>query len=222
MPNLSSRLYSVLLVPGIVALSFGLNTTKAFAQTTYPFNAVYDVLLELKPIRDEVSKATLNGTSADAPYGLTNIASESYSRLDPVTGITTTGLDAAEFGINGLPILTDVFFGSGDNKLFGTSTATAVADLPNLTASASGTFTITGGSGEFTAATGTLQISDTYTLSLDPTAPIKGLASVSGSFQTFQKVPEPNAGIGMVLGICGIGLFLKRQRKQISSQLQLK
>lgn len=217
MPNLSLRLYSVVLVPGIAALSFGLVTTKAFAQTIYPFNAVYDVSLKLEPITAEVSKGTFFGTSVDAPYGLTNIASESYSRLDPVTGITTAGPDAAEFGINGLPILTDTFFGSGNNKIFGTSTATVVTDLPNLTASAEGTFTITGGAGEFTDAKGTLQILDTYTLSLDPTAPIKGRASVSGSFQTFQKVPEPNAGIGMILGICGVGLFLKRQRKQIPS-----
>jgi hypothetical protein len=153
---------------------------------------------------------------------LTDITSENYSRLDPVTGITTAGPDAAEFGINGLPILTDTFFGSGNNKLFGTSTSIAVADLPNLTASAEVTLTITGGAGEFTGAKGILQILDTYTLSLDPTAPIIGRASVNGSFQTFQKVPEPNAGIGMVLGICGVGLFLKRQRKQIPSQLHAK
>ncbi len=219
MPNFCLRSCSVFLVPAIAALSFGLVTTKAFAQTIYPFNAVYDVVNVFEPITPEVSKVTLVGTSADAPYGLTNIASGNYTRLDTATGITKSGPDAAEFGINGLPILTDTFFGSGNNKLFGTSTATAVADLANLTASAEVTLTIIGGSGEFTAAKGTLQISDTYTLSLDPTAPIKGRASVNGSFETFQKVPEPNAGIGMVLGICGVGLFLKRQRKQIALQV---
>ncbi len=215
MPNFSMRSCSVFLVPAIAALSFGLSTTKAFAQTTYPFNAIYNGVNEFEPITSEVSKITLTATNADAPYGLTNIASESYSRLDPATGITTVSPDAAEFGINGLPILTDTFFGSGNNKLFGISTVTVIADLPNLTASASGTFTITDGSGEFIGAKGTLQISDIFTLNLDPTAPVKGRVSVSGSFQTFQKVPEPNAGIGMVLGICGVGLFLKRQRKQI-------
>ncbi len=221
MPNFSMGSCSVFLVPAIAALSFGLDTTKAFAQATYPFNAIYNVVVESKPITPEVSKVTLIGTNPDAPYGLTDITSGNYAQLDPTTGITTSGPDAAEFGINGLPILTDTFFGSGNNKLFGTSTATAVADLPNLTASAEVTLTVTGGSGEFTGAKGTLQISDTYTLSLDPTAPIKGRAVVNGSFQTFQKVPEPNAGIGMILGICGVGLFLKRQRKQISTQPQL-
>ena len=211
MPNFSMRSYSVFLVPAIAALSFGLDTTKVEAQTTYPFNAIYDVVNKFEPISPEVSKVTLTGTSADAPYGLTNIASSSYTRLDPTTGITTAGPDAAEFGINGLPILADTFFGSGNNKLFGTSTATAMADLPNLTASASGISTIMGGSGEFTGAKGTLQISDTYTLSLDPTAPVIGRSFVSGSFQT--KVPEPNAAIGIVLGICGVGLYRKRQPK---------
>jgi hypothetical protein len=46
MPNFSLRSCSVLLAPAIAALSFGLDATKAFAQATYPFNAIYNVVVE--------------------------------------------------------------------------------------------------------------------------------------------------------------------------------
>lgn len=203
----------------LLTLGLGVGIDSSHAQTIYPFNAVYDVSLLATPITPEVFKVTATGTSVDAPYGLTNLARENYSRFDPTTGKRTEGANAAQFGLNGFPILTDSFFGSGDNKLFGTSNLTAIADLQNLTAFAEGTFTITGGSGQFTNAKGMLQILNTYTLNLDPTLPVAVRSSISGSIQISQKVPEPNTGIGMAFLLCGASLFLKRQRKQILLQV---
>lgn len=206
------RSYSLFLPATLTVLSFGLDTNKALAQTSYPFQAIYDVVVKSEPITSEVSKITLEGKSGDAPYGLTNIISLSYTRLDPTTGVTTAGPDAAEFGLQGLPILTDKFFGSGDDSLIGTSRATAVADLQNLTASASGIVTVTDGTGRFSGAKGTLSILDKYTLSPDPTAPIRGQAFVDGSFQTFQKVPEPSITASFI-SISAIGACFLRGRK---------
>lgn len=215
------RSCSISLVPvTLTILSFGLGTTRAIAQTTYPFQAVYDVVVESEQITPDVSQITVLGESADAPYGLTNLISKSYTRLDSATGVTTAGSDAAQFGLEGLPILTDIFFGSSNDSLLGTSTATAVADVQNLTATASGTVTITGGSGRFSDAKGTLLVLDNYTLSPDPTAPLRGQASVNGSFQTFQKVPEPRTTTTLVgIGLMGAGLLLRRHRLR-SSALQ--
>ncbi|BDA71746.1 hypothetical protein CAL7716_059120 [Calothrix sp. PCC 7716] len=203
----------------LVSLSLGTAIDSSYAQTIYPFNAVYDVSLLATPITPEVFKVTATGTLVDAPYGLTFLARSSYSRVNPTTGIRTEGADAAQFGLNEFPILTDSFFGSGDNKLFGTSQLTAVANLQKLTASGEGTFTITGGTGQFTNAIGTLQILNTYTLNLDPTLPSSVRSSISGSIQISQKVSEPNTGIGIAFLLFGASLFLKRQRKQILLQV---
>lgn len=203
----------------LVTLSLGTAIDSSHAQTIYPFNAVYDVSLLATPITPEVFKVTATGTSVNAPYSLTNLVRENYSRFDPTTGKRTEGADAAQFGLNGFPILTDSFFGSGDNKLFGTSNLTAVADLQELTAFGSGTFTITKGSGQFNNARGTLQILNTYTLNSDPTLPSSVRSSISGSIQIPQKVSEPNAKIGIAFLLCGASLFLKRQRKQMLLQV---
>lgn len=142
--------------------------------------------------------------------------SMSYAQLDPNTGVTTAGPDATAFGLEGLPILTDVFFGSSNDRLFGTSTATLFTDFENLTGSGSGTVTITSGSGRFSGATGTLSISDNYTLSPDPTAPSIGQTFVTGSIQV---VPEPGTEIGTLIGIGAIstGVLLHRRRHRPTS-----
>ncbi|BAZ18697.1 hypothetical protein NIES4071_105820 (plasmid) [Calothrix sp. NIES-4071] len=203
--------------------SIGVGIAPSLAQVEVPFNAVYDLSLLATPITTEVVsepvlKVTATGTSVDAPYGLTNIARSSYSRFDFTTRIRTEIPDAAQFGLNGLPILTDSFFGSGDNKLFGTSKLAVVPDLQELTALGEGTFTITGGTGQFASAFGTLQILNTYTLNSDPTRTVAVRSSISGSIQTSQKVSEPNYCIGVAFLFCGASLFLKQRRKSILLQ----
>lgn len=195
----------------LTLIGFGLGGVKAIAQTTYPFEAVYNLEVTSKEIAPGISLVNVIGKSDNAPYSLTNLTSMNYAQLDPVTGVSTSGPDAAAFGLEGLPILTDRFFGSGDDSLIGTSTATASSDLQNLTASAFGTITITGGTGRFNGAAGTLTLSDSYTLSPDPTAPIIGQAVVNGSFQASEKVPEPSTNGTLVgIGMIGTGFLLRR------------
>ncbi|MCL6753908.1 hypothetical protein KBT16_24205 [Nostoc sp. CCCryo 231-06] len=194
-------------------LSVGASTAKAIAQTIYPFDVVYNTEVTLTPIPlTNVSKAFVSGFNSEAPYGLSNFLSiNNYSRIDPNTGNLIFLQDAAKFGLQGLPIGRDEFFGSSDDKLFGSSSATASFDFINRKLVGSGTITITGGAGRFSGATGMFNFSEIESLDQDPTAPLKGKAFLSGSFQTPQKTPEPRTNTTL-FGICviGIGLMLRR------------
>lgn len=217
MKQLIQRSHSVWIVPlALTLVGFGPGATKAIAQTTYPFNAEYDLVVETEEIAPGISRVTVVGESANAPYDLTNLMSMNYAQLDPDTGLSTSGPDATPFGLTGLPILTDTLFGSGEDSLIGTSTTTAVLDFENLIGTASGTLTITDGSGRFSGATGTLSLTDSYTLSPDPNAALIGQTFVTGSIQV---VPEPGTEIGTLLGIGAIstGVLLRRRRYRPTS-----
>ena len=222
------------LVPlALTVLGFGASATKVSAQTTYPFQATYDLVTKFEPITPDVSKVTVTGESADAPYGLTKFTSMNYTP-SPNTGVTTSGADAAAFapdvpsltnffniggpdaaafGLDGLPTLTDIFFGSGNDQLYGISSTTTVADFTNLTVTGSATETITGGSGRFSGATGTLALIYTYRIP-DPTVQILiGKTVVNGTIKTPQSVPEPENTITLVgMGVLGVGFLLRRRR----------
>ena len=74
------RSHSLWLVPVALTLAiFAPGATKAIAQTTYEFEAVYDLEVTLKEIAPNISEATVVGESADAPYGLTQLMSMNYS-----------------------------------------------------------------------------------------------------------------------------------------------
>jgi hypothetical protein len=76
-----------------------------------------------------------------------------------------------------------------------------------------GTITITGGSGRFVGANGILNFSESEPLEQDPTAPLRGKAFLSGSFQTPQKVPEPKMNLVLIgIEVTAVG-FLLRQRR---------
>lgn len=209
------RSHSICLVGLVFSLvSVGANTTKAIAQTIYPFDVVYDTEVTLTPIPStDVSKAFVSGFNSDAPYGLSNFSSiNNYSRIDANTGNLVFLQDPAKFGLQGLPIGRDEFLGSGDDKLFGSSSATASFDFINRQLVGSGTITITDGAGRFSGATGILNFREIESLDQDPTAPLKGQAFLSGSFQTPQKTPEPRTNTTL-FGICviGIGWILRRR-----------
>ncbi|MEH1860271.1 MAG: hypothetical protein V7L21_20235 [Nostoc sp.] len=208
------RSHSICLVLLVFSLvSVGASPAKAIAQTIYPFDVVYNTEVTLTPIPStNVSKAFVSGFNSDGPYGLTNFLSiNNYSRIDPNTGKLVFFQDPAKFGLQGLPSGRDEFFGSGDDKLFGSSSATASFDFINRKLVGSGTITITGGAGRFSDATGIFNFSEIESLDQDPTAPLKGQAFLSGSFQTPQKTPEPRTN-ATLFGICviGIGLMLRR------------
>lgn len=213
--TLRSHGISICLVPLVFSLaSVGASSAKAIALTIYPFDVVYNTEVTLTPIPStDVSKAFVSGFNSDAPYGLSNFLSvNNYSRTDPNTGNLIFSQDPAKFGLQGLPIGRDEFFGSGDDKLFGSSNATASFDFINRQLVGSGTITITGGAGRFSGATGIFNFSETESLDQDPTAPLKGKAFLSGSFQTQQKTPEPRTNATLLgISVIGIGLMLRRR-----------
>ncbi len=170
----------------------------------------------LTPIAPNISRATDIAQTADAPYGITNFENTNYSQFDPITNTITFGPDAAQFGLEGLPIGTVTFYGSGSDRLFGTSSGTASLDFANLVGNSSGTINITGGEGRFNGAVGSLVFNENVTVNPDPTAPLNGQALVSGSFQTSAAVPEPRNDAALVgLGVLGTGFLLRRLKLRI-------
>lgn len=201
------RSYTGWFVPVALALvSFGLDAAKAIAQTTYPFSANYDILTGSRDTAaPDVLELLIEGQSTNAPYGLTNINSQTYAQINFATSEVRIGSDPQVFGVQGLPNGSDVVFGSGSDKLFGTNSSTGLLDFRTFTQTLSGTFTITGGEGRFSGATGTLALSGTNTFSPDLTG-ASGQISIIGSFQT---VPEPSANLTlMAMGAIAAGVLL--------------
>lgn len=200
----------------LALLGVGISSPRTNAQTTFDFDTFYDTTVVLKPLTPQLTEATITGTNANAPYGLTNFSSLNYSQFNPATGTFTFIPDAAKFGVEGLPLGMDMYFGSGEDKLFGLSNATAVIDSANNLLNGTGTVTITGGGGRFTGATGTFSFNESEPLNADPTAPLKGRAFIKGTFQVPQRVPEPKTDMGLVgVAVVGVGL-LSRYRNKIS------
>lgn len=192
------------------------STTRAIAQTIYPFEATYDSENTLVPITPDVSRVTITAKSTDAPYGLTSFVNTNYGLVDAATGTVTFRPDPAEFGLVNLPSGGVTFFGTGSDQLFGTINGIAQLDFQNLVGTATGTFNITGGLGRFSGATGIFNFSEEDILNPDPTAPFKSRAVLSGSFQTPQTVPEPRNTTTLVgLGVIGIGFLLRRRRLKV-------
>ncbi|MUG92949.1 hypothetical protein F7734_11080 [Scytonema sp. UIC 10036] len=202
-------LFSVVLT----LLSVVSSTAKAIAQTTFEFDTFYDTEVTLEPLTPLISKATVIGFNPNAPYGLTNFTSiNNYSQFNPATGVFTFVSNPAQFGLTG-EIGSDSFFGSGEDRLFGSSNATAAIDLTTNSLNGSGTITITGGSGRFIGATGTFSFTETESLDQDPTAgPLKGKAFLRGSFQIPQRVPEASANIALI-GVGAIGAAYEFHRR---------
>lgn len=200
---------------------FGLGAARVHAQTTYPFEATYNVKISNTPL--DVTDAGIiletmtTGESADAPYGLTNVQSENYSSVDPDTGVGTYDTEPATFDLEGFPVGTATLFGDGSDRVFGTNRGTVSGDT------VSGTITLTGGDGRFIGATGTLDLFQTITSSPDPTgvtAPIESPATISGSIQVPQAVPEPKTDATLVgIGAIGAGFLLRRRRPSSTASL---
>lgn len=210
------------LVPvAFTLLGFGLSVNSATAQTTYEFSATYDVLAFSRTVTPGITASTLSGTSTDAPYGLTTINGLTYSRVDPITGFFRFNTDPTVFGLQDIPS-SEVVFGSGTNKLFGTDSATGIIDFATLTATATGIFTITGGEGILQGATGTLNFSEVDTLSLDPTIPTRARATVNGTIfvQPVQRVPEPTVTTTLLaIGLIGASFELRKHYRKSNQQL---
>ena len=183
------RLHTRLIAPVILLLSLTVGVKRADAQTFYPFEATFLGENTLVPIQDNISKVTIIAESTDAPFGLTRLINNAYAQLDVNTGRVIFRPDAAAFGLQNQPLATVTFFGTGNDKLFGTVSGEGQLDFQNFVGTTSGTFNITGGEGRFRGAIGTFSFFENDTFSSDLTAPIKSRAVIRGSFQT---IPEPN------------------------------
>ena len=205
-----------------IALSFvacGGNLQSADANTVFPFDAVYDTEVTLTPIpNSDVSETSITATSSNAPYGLTNVVGKNYSRLD-MNGVGTFSANPEDLNLDPtvFPFLSEEFFGTDSDKLFGFSTIKALFDFENLTLSGEGTINITGGAGRFTGATGKFDVKQDSKLNPDPSAPIVVKTFLNGSFQVPHKIPEPSDTVGLVVGSLATSLFLNRRKSKPSS-----
>lgn len=181
------HLHRVLAFAISVLLSFGLGNTPALAQTTYQFEATYNVESMGEPIQGDILRVGDKGESTNAPYGLTKVENSNYALFNPKTSnVIKVSPDPATFGLKGEGFLSGklTLSGQGSDKLFGTETGTSTYDFENLVGSGSYTIIITGGEGRFRGAKGILKFSEASLLSPDPAAPIKGTWFVTGAFQT--------------------------------------
>ncbi len=203
----------------LTVLGFSSTNLRAAAQTTYTFNATYNVSSTSVPITQNVSKTTISGSSADAPYGLTKVSGLTYTQTDLTTGSFRFNTNPVTFGFSYLPQGEVTLFGSGSNRLFGTNNATGVIDFRTLTGSATNIFTIAGGEGLFQGATGTLTLREVYQISLDPTIPTTGISQVSGTISVLPtQIPEPRTTASVVgMGVIMTAFVLRRTRKMRKS-----
>lgn len=210
------------LVAAVVSVtSIGMSWQKSNAQTVFNFDTFYDTEVILQPTPSGLTKASITGSNPNAPYGLTNFSSTNYSQFNPATGTFTFVPDAAQFGVQGLPVGMDMYFGASGDKLFGLSNATAVIDNANGLLNGSGTVTITGGEGRFVGATGLFNFTESEPLNEDPTAPLRGRAFLKGSFQIPKTVPEPRNDMALVgVGLIGITFLMRQYRYTLKQKAQ--
>ncbi|MEH2067743.1 MAG: hypothetical protein V7K47_06175 [Nostoc sp.] len=208
-----SKLWLIPLV--LTSVSFCLDAAKAAAQTIYPFTGNYRTTVNIQPISGNVSQVFETGVSDDAPYNLGLYKGLTYSVTDNNGNITFSN-NPEVFGIQDFP-LGYIVFGSGTNKLFGTSDASASVNFENLTAEGSGIVNITGGEGIFRNATGKLLFSEEDTVNLGATITLNGLASVNGSIEVTQAIPEPTTMTSLIgIGLIGGGFLVRRCYRRLA------
>jgi hypothetical protein len=218
------RSHSLWFLPVVLTIiSFSSNTAKANAQTTYTFNTSYDAVgrSNFDPSNPTAPEQVIfNGSSTNAPYGLTEFNALSYSQFDPITGSFIITYDPTIIGLEDVSDGYIILGGSNGNQLVGTYSGSGRVNFQNNTTIESGTFTITGGEGIFTGATGTLSAEAFNILPTefqDPPNTFISQRSFSGSFQTPQAVPE-STSVATLVGI-GVGasfLLYQRHRKSAS------
>ena len=190
---------------------FGLSAAPAIAQTTYPlkisrndvraqdrstpkadfnghiirclFSANYDTSSISSFIRPNIAQSFPSWESTDAPYSLNHISGLVYGEADFANGTMRLTSDPTTLnGSEGLPLGYIVLEGSGSDKLFATNSGSSTFDFVNGKASAMGTFTIIGGDGRFSGATGELAWQEELTLPPITGGTATGTATVNGFF----------------------------------------
>lgn len=200
----------------LMLASFGASADPATAKTTYPFSANYDILATAKDLTPNLQQIFVPASSTNAPYGLLQSNSLSYSQTNFATGFYSFNTEPTAFGLKGFPSGYITFEGSGStDKLFGAASGTGLIDFATLTVKSSGTVNITGGEGIFRGASGTLAFSQIQPLSLQVGVALKGQFTVNGSFQT---VPEPKTVTALMgIGVMGVYLLMRRHGQRATS-----
>jgi len=194
----------------LTLIGFAPSTALATTITTYPFNATYDVVVTAKDITPNLEQTFISGTSTDAPYGLTKVNGLAYSQTNFTTGSFSSNTDPTTFSLQGFPSGLITFSGNGSDSLFANQVTTGLIDFNTLNVTSTGTVTLTGGSGQFGNATGTLTFSQVQPLSLQPDVALKGQARVSGTLTV--SVPEPRTNmIPLVMGAIAASVMLRRR-----------
>lgn len=211
---------------GIVTLAgFGSSVESVKAQTNYTFNATYDgTSALLRQITEDITARSISGLSNDAPYGLTKASGFAYIKTNPSDGSYRYSTNPQTFGLQNQPLGGVTLFGEGSNKLFYQfEDGVGVFNPEALTTTSSNTNKITSGEGIFEGATSTLTGSEVYqvaNLLVDPTSVSKGIVKINGAITVpaTQKVPEPNATVGLVGVVIGTTFLLQRrgQYKEVS------
>lgn len=215
---MTPRLSTLSLITTTVALiGLAINPPKASAQTTFPLETTYFTEVTLTELSDNLFRADLQGSSPDAPYGLTNFTIEnSYAQLNPNTGQFVFDPDPTKFNLEGVPKGILTLSGSGRDKLFGELAGSTTIDFENRVGSGSSTLKIVGGEGRFKGATGVLDVLENDIVTTEGF--IQPAFTTSGSFQVPQTVPEPrNTTTILGIGIIGAGLMLRQRRKNSGS-----
>ena len=128
-----------------------------------------------------------------------------------------------ELGVANPKVNSDIYFGDSANKLFGQADDRAEInffppgspDFPGRV-SGGGTITITGGTGIFENANGKITFEQNDKLPLDQNAPAPGVATLKFTLQTPRQVPESTNAFGLLTGIVGTGLIVRRKGRKVA------
>ncbi|MDZ8223756.1 hypothetical protein [Nostoc sp. ChiVER01] len=215
------------LIPAtLTIISLGLNMQSAKAQSNYnnyTFTADYNTFVTIDPtFRPDLGivRATIKGESTkSAPYGLDLFLSNTYGKLEPIENPSinkyTFNSDPSVFGLEGELAFSDRYYG-GASELFGKASDSAEINFAEGIIKGGGTITISGGTGLFQNATGTITFTEQDKLN-PPGTPSQGLAKLNFTLQTPQEVPEPKATTSLiVVGLIGVSLVISRRYKKSS------
>lgn len=192
----------------------------------YSFNnADFDTTISTSsppPILDTL----LQGSSTNAPFGLTQFNSSTYTQIDLTTGQITFNTDPTAFNSQANPGYIS-FSGTGsdsNNAIFGSASGTGISNLTTGKQTFNATAIITGGEGNFSGATGELTISFSGNALSGVEPPFRGDLLVSGSFTTpTATVPEPVTVTPLVdIGLTAAILLYWRLRRSVSSHEEAK
>jgi hypothetical protein len=220
MQNLITKL--AIATVGVTFFSQGVVSAPALAETTYLFdNADYDITLN---VTGSPAPGILNlfiaGDSINAPFGLTQFLSNTYTQLDP-TGLITFDTNPTAFNLQSSPGFVK-FSGTGsdsNNEISGDARGNGFVNLATGEQEFNSIATITDGEGRFSGAVGQLTFSFSGIALSSTLTSFRGHLLVSGSLSTpTATVPEPSTVQALLgIGVIGVGVLLRQRNHRSAS-----